>query len=128
MVMPARRVVNRELIKQHLHTANRWAEYLQSLQMGSWWPDGRRCPVQSPAYLPPPGAHRRRANHRHQGFPIDYGPVAELKSRGITVTRLALAPTTMRMMAGIARRSGGSHYFISRPELIPEVFSKESKR
>ena len=83
--------------------------------------------VQSPAYLnrllvltdgePTTGI---------KDFQSIVGQVAELKSRGIAVTALGFGPDyNEELMAGIARRSGGNYYFISRPELIPEVFRKE---
>src|SRR5205823_9307198 len=54
------------------------------------------------------------------------GIVAEQKTRGISVTALGFGPEyNEELLAGIARRTGGNYYYISRPELIPEVFRKE---
>ncbi len=125
VVMPARRVVNRELIKQHIlriDTGNTTNLYDGILVAGR-----QVASVQSPAYLnrilvltdgePTTGI---------KDFQSIVGQVAELKSRGITVTALGFGPDyNEELMAGIARRSGGNYYFISRPELIPEVFRKE---
>lgn len=125
VVMPARRVVNRELIKQHIlriDTGNTTNLYDGILVAGR-----QVASVQSPAYLnrllvltdgePTTGI---------KDFQSIVGQVAELKSRGIAVTALGFGPDyNEELMAGIARRSGGNYYFISRPELIPEVFRKE---
>jgi Ca-activated chloride channel family protein len=54
------------------------------------------------------------------------GLVSEQKARGVTVTALGFGPDyNEELMAGIARRSGGNYYHISRPDLIPEVFRRE---
>jgi Ca-activated chloride channel family protein len=54
------------------------------------------------------------------------GQAAEQKSRGITLTALGFGPDyNEELLAGIARRTGGNYYYISRPDLIPEVFRKE---
>jgi Ca-activated chloride channel homolog len=54
------------------------------------------------------------------------GSVAEQKSRGISVTALGFGPEyNEELLAGMARRTGGNYYYISRPDLIPEVFRKE---
>lgn len=125
VVMPARRVVNRELIKQHImriDTGNTTNLYDGILTAGR-----QVASVQSPAYLnrllvltdgePTTGI---------KDFQSIVGQVAELKGRGISVTALGFGPDyNEELMAGIARRSGGNYYFISRPELIPEVFRKE---
>ncbi|MBI3948358.1 MAG: VWA domain-containing protein [Armatimonadetes bacterium] len=125
VVMPARRVVNRDLIKQHIlriDTGNTTNLYDGILTAGR-----QVASVQSPAYL-------NRVLALTDGEPTtgikDFqsivGQVAELKTRGITVTALGFGPDyNEELMAGIARRSGGNYYFISRPELIPEVFRTE---
>jgi len=52
--------------------------------------------------------------------------VAEQKRRGIGVTSLGIGPDfNEELLAGIARRSGGSYGYIARPELIPEIFRLE---
>jgi Ca-activated chloride channel family protein len=125
VVMPARRVVNRQLIKEHIlridvgNTTNLYDGILTA---------GRQiASAQSPAYLnrllvltdgePTTGI---------KDFQSIVGQVAELKGRGVSVTALGFGPDyNEELMAGIARRSGGNYYYISRPELIPEVFRKE---
>ena len=125
VVMPARRVINRQLIKEHIlriDTGNTTNLYDGILTGGR-----EVASVQSPAYLnrllvltdgePTTGI---------KDFQSIVGQVAELKARGISVTALGFGPDyNEELMAGIARRSGGNYYFISRPELIPEVFRKE---
>jgi Ca-activated chloride channel family protein len=54
------------------------------------------------------------------------GQVAEQKSRGITLTALGFGMDyNEELLASIAKRSGGNYYYITRPELIPEIFRKE---
>lgn len=125
VVMPARRVINRGLIKQHIQrieTGNTTNLYDGLLTAGR-----QVASVQSPAYL-------NRVLLLTDGEPTtgikDFasivGQVAELKTRGITVTALGFGPDyNEELLAGIARRSNGNYYFISRPELIPEVFRTE---
>ena len=55
-----------------------------------------------------------------------FSQVAEQKGRGIGITTLGVGPEYHEeLLAGIARRSGGSYYYIARPELIPEIFRLE---
>jgi Ca-activated chloride channel family protein len=59
-------------------------------------------------------------------FPSIVGAAAEQKSRGITVSALGFGPDyNEELLDGIARRNGGNYYYISRPELLPEVFRAE---
>ncbi|MBA3726943.1 MAG: hypothetical protein H0W86_10950, partial [Armatimonadetes bacterium] len=52
--------------------------------------------------------------------------VGEIKARGISSTFLGFGyEYNEELLAGMAKRSGGNYYFISRPELIPEVFRTE---
>lgn len=55
-----------------------------------------------------------------------FSQVAEQKGRGIGVTTLGVGRDfNEELLAGIARRSGSSYYYIARPELIPEIFRRE---
>jgi len=125
VVMPARRVVNKALIKEHIgriqpgNTTNLY----DGIVAGA----SQVASVRVDSYV-------NRILVLTDGEPTagikDYasivGAVAEQKSRGITVTALGLGPEyNEELLAGIARRSGGNYYYISRPELIPEVFRKE---
>ncbi|GAB4457485.1 MAG: VWA domain-containing protein [Armatimonadaceae bacterium] len=125
VLMPARRVTDPNLIKQHIarivagNTTNLFdGLYAAGSQVGSI----------------PLGGYTNRILLLTDGEPTaglkDFtsivNQVAELKSRGITVTALGFGPEyNEELMAGIARRSGGNYYFIARPEEIPDVFRKE---
>lgn len=63
----------------------------------------------------------------------DFGALVQLasdtKAKGITCTFLGFGPDyNEELLAGMAKRSGGSYYFIPRPELIPEVFRTELEK
>lgn len=50
----------------------------------------------------------------------------EVRKQGITCTFLGFGPDyNEELIAGMAKRSGGSYYYIPNPELIPEVFRTE---
>src|SRR5215210_1188109 len=125
VVMPARRVVNKQLIKEHIQRIQpgNTTNLFDGIVAGA----SQVASVRSDAYVnrllvltdgePTAGI---------KDFSSIVGAVAEQKSRGITVTALGFGPEyNEELLAGIARRSGGNYYYISRPELIPEVFRKE---
>lgn len=125
VVMPARRVVNKQLIKEHLNriTPGNTTNLFDGIMAGA----SQVASVPSDAYV-------KRMLVLTDGEPTagtkDFssivGCVAEQKSRGISLTALGFGPDyNEELMAGMARRSGGNYYYISRPELIPEVFRKE---
>jgi Ca-activated chloride channel family protein len=52
--------------------------------------------------------------------------VTDRKRDGIKVTALGFGPDyNEELVAALARRTGGNYYYISRPELLPEVFRLE---
>jgi len=125
VLVPARRVVNKTLLKEHINR----------VEVGNTTNlyDGVVVGCQQVASVMSEG-HVNRVLLLTDGEPTagikDFtsivGQVAEQKSRGITVTALGFGPEyNEELMAGIARRSGGNYYYISRPELIPEVFRRE---
>lgn len=125
LVMPARRVVNKALIKEHIRRIQ--PGNTTNLYDGIVAGAAQVASVRADSYL-------NRILVFTDGEPTagikDYasivGLVAEQKSRGITVTALGFGPEyNEELLAGIARRSSGNYYYISRPELIPEVFRKE---
>lgn len=127
VLMPARRVVNKALIKEHIHrieTSNSTNLY-----------DGlvAAC-MQIAAVLPQTQGYVHRVLLLTDGEPTtgikDYATivqqVADQRAKGITVTALGFGPEyNEELLAGIARRSGGNYYYIQRPDLIPEVFRRE---
>jgi len=125
VVMPARRVINKALIKEHI----------QRIQIGNTTNlyDGLVVGCQQVASVPPPGFLNRvllltdgEPTAGIRDFASIVGLVAEEKAKGVTVTALGFGPEyNEELMAGIARRSGGNYYYISRPDLIPEVFRRE---
>jgi Ca-activated chloride channel homolog len=125
VVMPARRVVNKQLIKEHIQRIQ--PGNTTNLYDGIVAGASQVASVRSDAYVnrlivltdgePTAGI---------KDFQSIVGSVQEQKSRGITVTALGFGPEyNEELLAGIARRSGGNYYYISRPDLIPEVFRKE---
>jgi Ca-activated chloride channel family protein len=125
VVMPARRVVNKQLIKEHIQRIQ--PGNTTNLYDGIVAGASQVASVRSDAYVnrlivltdgePTAGI---------KDFQSIVGAVQEQRSRGITVTALGFGPEyNEELLAGMARRSGGNYYYISRPELIPEVFRKE---
>lgn len=125
VVMPARRIVNKQLIKQHIDMlqVGNTTDLYGGIQLGA----SQIASVSSAGYV-------NRALLLTDGEPTagnkDFqsivGQVAEQKSRGITITALGFgAEYNEELLAAIAKRSGGNYYYITRPELIPEIFRKE---
>jgi Ca-activated chloride channel family protein len=127
VLMPARRIVNKALIKEHIHrlevgnTTNLYDGLIAGcMQIAS-------VQAQTPGYV-------NRVLLLTDGEPTvglkDYNSimqqVAEQKARGIAITALGFGQEyNEELMAGIARRSGGNYYYIQRPDLLPEVFRRE---
>jgi len=125
VVMPARRVMNKTLIKEHINR----------IQVGNTTNlyDGLAMAAAQVGSVPA-GGYLNRILILTDGEPTagikDFGSivnqVAEVKQRGISVTALGFGSEyNEELMAGIARRSGGNYYYISQPSLIPEVFRRE---
>jgi len=125
VVMPARRVVNKALIKEHIHRIQpgNTTNIFEGLAAGA----SQVASLRSDSYI-------NRVAILTDGEPTagvkDYGSIvgcaAEQRSRGITVTALGFGPEyNEELLAGIAKRGGGNYYYIARPELIPEVFRAE---
>lgn len=127
VLMPARRVVNKGLVKEHIHrlevgtTTNLFDGLVAGcMQIASVMP-------QTPGYV-----HRvllltdGEPTAGLKDFNSIVQQVAEQKARGISVTALGFGGDyNEELMAGIARRSGGNYYYIQRPDLLPEVFRRE---
>lgn len=125
VVMPARRVVNKALIKEHVNRIQ--PGNTTNLYDGLVTAGAQVASVSAAGYL-------NRILLLTDGEPTagikDFGSivqqVAQQKQNGITVTALGFGSEyNEELMAGIARRSGGNYYFISQPSLIPEVFRRE---
>ena len=125
VVMPARRVVNKALIKEHIQRIQ--PGNTTNLYDGLVTSGSQVASVNIPGYL-------NRILLLTDGEPTagikDFSSivqqVAQLKQNGITVTALGFGSEyNEELMAGIARRSGGNYYFIAQPSLIPEVFRRE---
>jgi Ca-activated chloride channel homolog len=125
VVMPARRVMNKALIKEHINR----------IQPGNTTNlyDGMTAGCMQIAALNAPG-YLNRVMLLTDGEPTagikDFNSivqqVAEQKRRGISITALGFGSEyNEELMAGIARRSGGNYYYIAQPALIPEVFRRE---
>lgn len=125
VVMPARRVVNKSLVKEHINriVAGNTTNLYDGLMAGCM----QVASLGAAGYL-------NRVLLLTDGEPTagikDFNSivsqVAEQKRRGITVTALGFGSEyNEELMAGIARRSGGNYYYIAQPALIPEVFRRE---
>lgn len=125
IVMPARRVMNKALVKEHIariqpgNTTNLY----DGLAAGCM----QILSINAAGYL-------NRVLILTDGEPTagikDFGSivnqVAEQKARGVSITALGFGSEyNEELMAGIARRSGGNYYYIAQPSLIPEVFRRE---
>lgn len=125
VLMPARRVVNKALVKEHINriqpgnTTNLYDGMVAGcMQVAS---------VNALGYLnrvllltdgePTAGI---------KDFAAIVAQVGEQKNRGISITALGFGSEyNEELMAAIARRSGGNYYYITQPALIPEVFRRE---
>ena len=125
VIMPARRVTDPGLIKQHIAriTPGNTTNLFDGLYAGG-----------AQAASVPLDGYVTRVLLLTDGEPTaglkDFNSivqqVADLKTRGVTVTALGFGPEyNEELMAGIARRSGGNYYYIARPEEIPDVFRRE---
>jgi len=125
LIMPARRVVNKQLIKEHINRleVGNTTDLYGGIAMGA----SQVASVASQGYV-------NRALLFTDGEPTagnkDFqsivGQVVEQKSRGITITSLGFGGEyNEELLSSIAKRSGGNYYYITRPELIPEIFRKE---
>lgn len=125
VVMPARRVLNRALIREHIHRIQpgNTTNLYEGLAAGA----SQVASVRADGYV-------NRVIVLTDGEPTagikDYasivGCAAEQRSRGISVTALGFGPEyNEELLVGMARRGGGNYHYIARPELIPEVFRGE---
>ena len=125
VLMPARRIINKNLIKEliyRLEIGNTTNIY-DGIALGA----SQVASASSLGYV-------NRALLFTDGEPTagikDFssivGQVTEQKSRGITITALGFGNEyNEELLGSIARQSGGNYYYITRPELIPEIFRKE---
>jgi Ca-activated chloride channel family protein len=125
VVMPARRVVNKGLVKEHINRIQpgNTTNIFDGLTAGA----SQVASVRSDSYI-------NRMVVLTDGEPTagvkDYssivGCVAEQRTRGVTTTALGFGPEyNEELLAGLAKRGGGNYSYIARPELIPEVFRAE---
>ncbi len=124
VLMPARRVVNKDLIKQHIshiqpgNTTNIYDGFVAACSQVA----GVSTGYVNRVILLTDGEPTAGITD----FQSIVGQVAEQKSRGITLTALGFGPEyNEELLAGMAGRAGGNYYYIARPELLQEVFRKE---
>jgi Ca-activated chloride channel family protein len=125
VVLPARRVTNKALLK----------DYIQRIQTGHTTnlSEGLLVACRQIASVKTPGTLNRVLLLSDGGptagdrdFASIVGQAGEQKARGITVTTLGLGPDyDEELLSGIARRAGGNFYDVARPELIPDIFRRE---
>lgn len=128
VVMPARRVMNKALIKEHINRIipGNTTNLYDGLIAGA----SQVASVRSEQYV-------NRVVVLTDGEPTvgvkDYssivGCAAEQRTRGISTTALGFGPDyNEELLAGLAKRGSGNYHYISRPELIPEVFRGEMEQ
>ncbi|MGI8922887.1 MAG: vWA domain-containing protein [Fimbriimonadales bacterium] len=125
VLMPPRKVINRDLIKENINrivpgnTTNLYDGLSLAMQQAMSTNESgfiTRLVVFTDGE-PTAGIRDYNALVQHVG---------EIKARGISSTFLGFGyEYNEELLAGMAKRSGGNYYFISRPELIPEVFRTE---
>ena len=125
VVMPPRRVVNKELIKQHITRIT--ARGTTNIY------DGLSAALEQSGTLAQGGYVSRIV------FLTDGAPTTGIKDHSSIVSvaqqarQLGVGVSTLgfgieyneELLSGIARAGGGAHFYISRPEMIPEVFRLE---
>ena len=127
VLMPARRVVNKALVKEHIHRleVGNTTNLYDGLMAG--------C-MQIASVQERTAGYVNRVLLLTDGEPTaglkDFNSivqqVAQQKAQGISITALGFGEEyNEELMAGIARRSGGNYYYIQRPDLLPEVFRRE---
>ncbi len=125
VIMPPRKVVNKELIKTHI----------MRLEVGDTTNlyDGLMVGGNQVKSLPLSN-YTNRVLLFTDGEPTtgikDYPTITQLagslRESGIKVTALGFGlEYNEELLVGIAKRGGGNYYYISRPELIQEVFRRE---
>jgi Ca-activated chloride channel homolog len=125
IVMPARRVVNKAVLKDYIHritVGNTTNLY-----------DGLTAAAQQVMSAKSSGTLNRillltdgEPTAGIRDFSTIIRLVSDHKHRGVTVTALGFGPDyNEELVAGIAKRSGGNYYYIARPELLPEMFRRE---
>src|SRR5580700_8116511 len=127
VLMPARRVVNKALVKEHIRriVVGNTTNLYDGLMAGCMQISAVQS--QTPGYV-------SRVLLLTDGEPTaglkDFNSivqqVSQQKTQGISITALGFGSEyNEELMAGIARRSGGNYYYIQRPDLLPEVFRRE---
>lgn len=125
VLMPARRVTDRELVKAHV------ARILSGNTTNLF--DGLYAGAAQLATVPGAGYTSRlllltdgEPTAGLKDFQSIVSQVGDLKARGVTVSALGFGPEyNEELLAAIARKSDGNYYHIERPEMIPQVFQKE---
>lgn len=125
VLMPPRTVMNKDLIKEHINrilpgnTTNLYDGLALAAQQLLSSPEASKITRMVVFSDGDPTAGIKDYNSLVQH-------VGEIKKRGITCTFLGFGyEYNEELLAGMAKRAGGNYYFISRPELIPEVFRTE---
>jgi Ca-activated chloride channel homolog len=125
IVMPARRVVNKAVIKDYVHRimVGNTTNVYDGLSAASQQVLSAKTDVTLNRILLLTDGEPTAGT---KDFSTIIRLVSDSKHRGITVTALGFGPDyNEELVAAIARRSGGNYYYISRPELLPEMFRRE---
>lgn len=128
VLMPPQRVTNKELIKQGVsrlvpgNTTNLYDGLSLGVQQLLQTQDAARATrmIVLTDGDPTAGIKDFSALVNHAG---------EVKNRGISATFLGFGPDyNEELLAGMAKRAGGSYYYIPQPQMIPEVFRSELEK
>ncbi len=125
IVLPARRVRDKALVKDYIQrlSTGRAADLAEGLLAACRQAASVKTPrtLNRVLLLTEGGAEMTNPNAERL-----LGQIAEQKAHGLTITTLGVGPEySERLLAAIARQTGGSFYDVSRPERIPEVFRRE---
>jgi len=125
VLMPPRRVINKELIKQHITQIT--ARGTTNIYDGLAAATQQACTLATTGYV-------SRIIFLTDGAPTSgvkdhtsiVGLAQQAREAGVALSTLGFGiEYNEELLSGIARAGGGAHFYISRPEMIPEVFRLE---
>jgi len=126
-LMPASRVINRELIKQHVERIR--PKGTTNLFSGMMNAGEQLLGAKTPLHL---GRVLLLTDGEANEGIVEYHDIVsgarDLRARGLTVSTVGLGiEYNEELMKGIAKNTRGNYYYIDSIDLIPEVFDKELK-
>ena len=125
VVMPARRVVNKALIKDYISriTVGNTTNLYDGLTFACNQIAAGKTPATLNRVLLLTDGDPTAGKKDFQSI-VNY--VTEQRRFDVSITTLGFGPDySEELVASVAKRSGGNYYYISRADLIPEVFRRE---